>query len=98
MPTNLPPSLAVSPNIPVHHQTVRELKLERDYWQSKIDAATGWSAAVGAAAEFRDDCVNELKRRGVGPSAPSDCPGTTDGEVLSSSGGFAPKPFQGNET
>lgn len=28
-----------------------------------IENATSWGAALGAAAEFRDDCLREIERR-----------------------------------
>lgn len=62
-PVNLPPSLAVVPNIPPERQTLRELRLERAYWQYKIDTAPGWGASVKAAADFRDACDAWIARR-----------------------------------
>lgn len=61
--SDLPPSLAVKPNIPWKEQTIEQLIAERDYWQAIIDAKGSWGAAVGASAEFRDECERELKRR-----------------------------------
>lgn len=59
----LPPSLAVTPNIPLERQTLRELRLERDYWQSKIEGAGGWGAALKAANDFRRGCEAWIARR-----------------------------------
>ncbi len=61
--TDLPPSLAVIPNIPVKDQTDEQLILEGNYWQQKIDKATEWGAAVSAAHEFLLECRVELRRR-----------------------------------
>lgn len=60
---NLPPSLAVSPNIPPERQTLHELKLERAYWQRKIDESAGTGGAAAMAAEFRDACDAWIRRR-----------------------------------
>lgn len=43
--------------------TLEELKAEYDYWDRKILAATQWGAALGAAAEFRDECAGWIARR-----------------------------------
>lgn len=61
--TDLPPSLAAKPNIPWADQTLDQLRAERAYWQARIDEATGWGAAVGAAAGFRDQCDAWIVRR-----------------------------------
>lgn len=63
MTSKYPPSLTATPNIPLHKQTLEQLIAERDYWQAKIEGATSWGAAVGAAAEFRDDCQLWIDRR-----------------------------------
>jgi hypothetical protein len=59
----LPPSLATVPNIPLHRQTISQLRAERDYWQAKLDSLPCWGAAVAAAAEFLKACDTELSRR-----------------------------------
>jgi len=59
----LPPSLAVSPNIPYRSQTRSQLLVERIYWQSKLTSTTHWGAAVGALHEFLAAIDAELKRR-----------------------------------
>jgi hypothetical protein len=59
----LPPSLSVVPNISIRNQTLEQLTAERDYWQGKVDKATGWGAAVGAANEFLLECEREIRRR-----------------------------------
>ena len=61
--SNLPTSLKVKPNIPVPAQSVEELIAERQYWDQRIKSAGRWGAAVGVAAEFRDECDGELLRR-----------------------------------
>ncbi len=61
----LPPSLSVTPNIRVQDQTLDQLRLERDYWQGKVDKATEWGAAVGAANEFLLECEREIQRRKI---------------------------------
>jgi hypothetical protein len=43
--------------------TLAELHDERDYWQTEISEATGWGAALAAAAEFRDECDAWIDRR-----------------------------------
>lgn len=63
MSSNLPPSLAVVPNIDWSDQTIEQLEAERAHWQRKIDEATAWGAAVGAAAKFRDACDKWLARK-----------------------------------
>jgi hypothetical protein len=60
---DLPQSLAVKPNIPFNKQTKEQLFAERDYWQSRLDAATGWGGGVGVASSFVCACNAELKRR-----------------------------------
>jgi len=60
---DLPPSLAVAPNIPLRAQTREQLIAERDYWQASIDAANSWGAAVSVADEFLRACNRELERR-----------------------------------
>lgn len=52
---DLPETLKASPNIPWRLATLAQLQEERDYWQSKIDAATSWGAAVGQCQEFVDE-------------------------------------------
>ncbi|MBX9876764.1 MAG: hypothetical protein K2X84_18040 [Beijerinckiaceae bacterium] len=42
---------------------MRELRLERAYWQHKINTATGWGASLKAAADFRDACDAWIARR-----------------------------------
>ena len=41
------------------------LKEEYRTWNRKIREAKSWGAALAAAAEFREDCLKELKRRGL---------------------------------
>jgi hypothetical protein len=43
--------------------TLAELHDERDHWQTKISEATGWGAALAAAAEFRKECDVWIARR-----------------------------------
>jgi hypothetical protein len=59
----LPPSLAVVPNIPYEEQTLEQLRLERDYWQMLIDKATSWGASLKAADDFCKACEAWIKRR-----------------------------------
>jgi hypothetical protein len=62
----LPPSLAVVPNIRWDKQTLEQLQAERAYWQATVDAAEGCGAAPIAAIEFRDACDAWIKRREAG--------------------------------
>ncbi len=59
----LPPSLAVTPNIPFSEQTLEQLVQERDYWQAKIDIATGWGAHLASCRENIRACEQWIKRR-----------------------------------
>lgn len=52
--SDLPPSLAVVPNIPWAEQTLEQLEAERDYWQKEFEEITSW----GAACKFAYDCIN----------------------------------------
>jgi len=63
MNEELPPSLAVKPNIPLRMQTLEQLRAERDYWLSKVNDAAIWGAAYNAASNFHRACVEELRRR-----------------------------------
>lgn len=53
--TNLPPSLAVKPNIPLEKQTLEQLRAERAYWNQQVINAAGFPSAK-AAHEFRSGC------------------------------------------
>jgi len=64
----LPPSLAVSPNIPPERQTLDQLQQERDYWLNIADSATNWGAAVGVALEFAKSCQTWIEIRQKDPS------------------------------
>lgn len=50
---------------PLCDMTDAELRDERAHWNQLIVDATGWGAALAAAAEFRDDCDRELDRRAL---------------------------------
>jgi hypothetical protein len=63
MNEELPPSLAVKPNIPLRMQTLEQLRAERDYWLSKVTRGERWGAAYNAASSFHRACVDELRRR-----------------------------------
>jgi hypothetical protein len=63
MNEELPPSLAVKPNIPLRMQTIEQLRAERDYWLRKVNDAECWGAAYSAAMSFHRACVNEIKWR-----------------------------------
>lgn len=65
----LPPSLAVSPNIPWHEQTDEQLRAERDYWVQQVESAPGFASA-NAAEGFRRACEAELRRREGAPHDP----------------------------
>lgn len=54
-PPNLPPSLAVKPNIAWEHQTIEQLEAERDYWIARVADASGFASAK-AADDFRRGC------------------------------------------
>lgn len=57
---------------PLEHQTLAELREERAYWQSQLDQATGWGAAVGVASGYRDGCDAWIKKREAeAPTNPS---------------------------
>lgn len=43
--------------------TLAELREERDYWRAKLDEATGWGAAVGAANGFLEACEAWIRKR-----------------------------------
>lgn len=60
----LPESLRKKPNIPHRDQSIPQLIEERNYWQWRINTASG-PASAGASMEFRDECIRELSRRGV---------------------------------
>ena len=60
--TKLPPSLAVTPNIPWEKQTIEQLDAERIYWDEKVRTAPGFASAK-AADDFRRGCETWLKRR-----------------------------------
>lgn len=57
----LPPSLAVTPNIPPREQTILQLQAEIAYWRSRLDRAGQSSGAV--CAEFIQDCEREIRLR-----------------------------------
>jgi len=61
--TQLPPSQRVVPNIPLGKLTTPELRAERDYWDQKIENATGWGAAVGFADSQRRLCDRLIETR-----------------------------------
>ncbi len=58
----LPPSLAVTPNIPWEKQTLEQLAAERDYWIESLKRAAGWASAK-AADDFRGGCEGWIQRR-----------------------------------
>lgn len=65
MTEDLPPvpeSLAVTPNIPWHEQTVEQLVAERDYWEACVRSAAGFASAK-AADDFRKACESWIERR-----------------------------------
>jgi hypothetical protein len=59
---DLPPSLAVNPNIPMEQQTLDQLRAERDYWVKRVETAAGWASAK-AADDFRRGCEAWIARR-----------------------------------
>jgi len=59
----LPPSLAVTPNIPLREQTLEQLEAERDWWRAKLDGFSQWGAGVSATAGFLRACENEIAHR-----------------------------------
>lgn len=60
--TALPESLASKPNIAWEHQTLEQLKAERDYWIDRVKNASGFSSAK-AADDFRRGCEAWIERR-----------------------------------
>lgn len=70
----LPPSLAVSPNIPHSEQTLEQLYAEREYWERQVSTAPGFASAK-AADDFRHACqvwINKRKAEGRQASNPLD--------------------------
>lgn len=74
---SLPPSLRVTPNIPLARQTDEQLLLERDYWVKKLSTVSG-PASGAATVEFLNDCEREIRRRGL-DAKPS---GVTEGPEI----------------
>lgn len=66
---SLPPSLAVTPNIPWEAQTLEQLEAERAHWEAEIASATAWGAGVAAADGFRRGCIAWIARRRLEQSA-----------------------------
>ena len=64
----LPPSLAVSPNIPLAEQTLEQLQQERDYWRSMANSATTWGASYAVATDFARACQTWIEIRQKDPS------------------------------
>jgi len=58
----LPPSLAVTPNIPLRNQTSAQLLAERAHWQTRVEKAAG-PASAAAASDFRRACNTEIATR-----------------------------------
>lgn len=58
----LPPSLAVKPNIPLEAQTLEQLRAERAYWEHQVGTAPGFASAK-AADDFRRGCEAWIARR-----------------------------------
>lgn len=65
---DLPESLAVTPNIPWEHQTLEQLKAERDYWEQRVKDAAGFASAK-AADDFRKGCDGWIRQREAEMSA-----------------------------
>lgn len=61
-PTQLPPSLAVKPNIPLDKQTLEQLYLEKAYWEEQVNTATG-AASAHATNSFRKGCEVWINKR-----------------------------------
>lgn len=62
MDHQLPPSLAVVPNIAWEHQTLDQLRAERAYWDERVSTAAGFASAK-AADDFRRACDAWIARR-----------------------------------
>lgn len=62
MTTPLPPSLAVTPNIPWETQTLEQLEAERAHWDECVRTAPGFASAK-AADDFRRGCEAWIARR-----------------------------------
>lgn len=58
----LPPSLAVKPNIAFEDQTLGQLRAERLYWIEQVKSATGFASAK-AADDFLKGCEAWIRRR-----------------------------------
>ncbi len=43
------------------------LLAEHRKWDERVANATSWGGALAAAAEARDECAAELRRRGIDP-------------------------------
>lgn len=50
---------------PLSQATNEELLVEWNYWNSMIQNASSWGAALAAANEFRQDVEQVMKRRGM---------------------------------
>lgn len=61
-PLPLPPSLAVTPNIPLKDQTDEQVRAERDYWLACMGDAPGFASA-NAARGFAQAAQRELNMR-----------------------------------
>lgn len=62
MTAQLPPSLAVTPNIAWEDQTIEQLEAERAYWVEKVRTAPGFASAK-AAYDFQRGCEAWITRR-----------------------------------
>lgn len=62
MTTPLPPSLAVTPNIPWEAQTLEQLEAEHTHWDECVQTAPGFASAK-AADDFRRGCEAWIARR-----------------------------------
>lgn len=60
----LPPSLRVTPNIPMSEQTLDQLRAERDYWDAQVQSAPGFTSAK-AADDFLRGCEAWIERREI---------------------------------
>jgi hypothetical protein len=58
---------------PLSAMTDDELREERAKWHRKIVDAPHWGASLAAAAQFRDQCDRELRRRAAASEPPAAC-------------------------
>jgi hypothetical protein len=56
----------------IHQLSDHELREELAHWGKIIAKTPSWGAAVGVADSFRQQCITEMRRRGLLPGTPED--------------------------